>query len=148
LLKLVPRPEGGAALESAADVAAAAGFAASEGLTANRAARLPFGLGASLPSVSTAARPRPVSGGPSMRQLMPWAAVRSTGVGSTSVGSSGVRSTAQQRHVAAQSLAAGPCGAPAQPKPGNKSIKQYPQTTRIAAGDSYAKGPHPARDPV
>jgi hypothetical protein len=132
LLNIVSRPEGGAAVESAADVAAAAGFAASERLAANGAARMPFGLGAGLPSVSTVARPRPVSGSASTRQLMLWAAARGM----------------QQRHVAAQPLAAGPCGAPSQPLPSDKSIKQYPQTTRIAAGNSYAEGPHPARDPV
>jgi hypothetical protein len=132
MLNLVPRPEGGAALESAADVAAAAGFTASEGLAANRAARVPFGLGAGLPSVSMVARPRSVSGGPSTLQLMPWATARST----------------QQRNVAAPPKAVGPCSAPPQPQPSNNSIKQYLHTTRIAAGDSYAKGPHPARDPV
>ena len=147
MLNIVPRPEGGAALASAADVAAAAGFAASEGLAAKGAARMPFGLGAGLPSVSTVARPRPVSGSASTRQLMPWAAARSTAVCSTAVCSTDVRNTAQ-RHVAAQPLAAGPYGAPSQPLPSDKSIKQYPQTTRIGAGNSYAEGPHPARDPV
>jgi hypothetical protein len=137
MLNLVPRPEGGAALESAADVVAAAGFTASEGLAANRAARVPFGLGAGLPSVSMVARPRSASGGPATLQLMPWATVRSTDVRST-----------QQRNVAAQPKAAGPCSAPPQPQPSNNSIKQYLHTTRIAAGDSYAEGPHPARDPV
>ena len=132
MLNPMPRPQGGAALESAADVAADAGFTASKGLAANRAARVPFGLGAGLLSVSTVARPRSASGGPSTRQLMPWAPARST----------------QERHVAAQPKAVGPCGAPPQPQPSNNSIKQYPNTTRIAAGDSYAKGPHPARDPV
>jgi len=152
MLNFVPRPQGGAALESAADVVAAAGFAASGGLAANRAARMPFSLGAGLPSVSTADRLRLVSGRPATRQLMPWATACSTGVWSTGVWSTGVWSTGVwntvQRHAAAQPKAAGPYGASAQLQPSNKSIKQYPQTTRNAAGDSYAEGPHPARDPV
>jgi hypothetical protein len=131
MLNFVPRDERGAALETAADVAAGAGFTAGAGLTANRAARVPFGLGAALASAGTVGRPRPVSGAHSAYQLLPWAAF---GAG--------------QRCVAAQPQAAEAYGLPQQPETSNKSIKQYPQTTRIAAGNSDAKGPHPARDPV
>ena len=94
-------------------------------------AHVPFGLGAVMPSVALVGGPRTVPGALFARSRAPWAA------GAT-----------WQRRIDAQPQAANPCGLPAQPKPSNQSSKHYPHTTRIAAGDGGAKGPHPARDPV
>jgi len=92
-------------------------------------AHVPFGLGAVLPPVGFAGEPR-MAPGAFARTRAPWA-------GAT-----------WQRCIIAQAQASNICGLPVQPKPSDQSSKQYPHTTRIGAGNSAAKGPHPPRDPV
>ena len=89
----------------------------------------PFGLGAALPSVVFVGEPRMVPGA-FARSRAPWA-------GAT-----------WQRHITAQPQSTIACGLTAQPKPSDQSSKHYPHTTRVGAGNSDAKGPHPPRDPV
>lgn len=93
-------------------------------------AHVPFGLGAVLPSAAVVGGPRTVPDALFMRSRAPW-----TGA-------------SWQRCSTAQPQAAIASGLLAQPKPTDQTSQNYPHTTRIGAGNSDGKGPHPVRDPV
>jgi hypothetical protein len=126
MLNMLPGLEAGPGLAADTGLAAEADLAASNGreAAADLSAGAPFSLGAFLPSAIAAAQSSAGTGmfrGRRQRAEAAW-----------------------QRQVRTQRPATSPCRTLAQPDLSQK----YPHTTRIAAANGDAQGPHPARDPV